>query len=200
MDPATTERGYLAMREWIKKNAVVAAVALLSLVLILGPAVAQSVDLFLGRALKTNGEASGGATDRSIVIAGYDGANYRMVHVDAAGDIQADVIVEPVPAATVATSTIACTDAGASLALNADTISARIWNTSLVSDVCLALAAAPAYGTPAGCEAILEPWAGNGTANLIYETPANVAVGGQTVYCDMGVAETATVTVVEYRK
>jgi len=189
------------MWEWMKKNSVIVVVSLLALVVIVGPAVAQSVDLYLGRALKTDGEAiTVAGTDRAITVGGTDGSNYYPALVDATGAFQVDATITPVAAATVATGTIACTDAGASVLLNAATVTARIWNTSTTDEVCVALAAAPSHGTPSECEAQLEPWAGNGTANLIYETPSGLAVGGQTIYCDMAAGKTATVTVVEYRK
>ena len=101
---------------------------------------------------------------------------------------------------SVANVNLACTDAGASQALNSAAVSARLWNTSTTDDVCISLASAPDYGTPKQCEAILEAWGGNGSANLVYETPSSMAIGAQTVYCDMAAGKSATVVITEYRQ
>ena len=79
---------------WAGRHAVslLVAVAALGVAAEFGPALAQSADLLLARALHIDGDVSTGATDRAVVIQGDDGVNYRTVSTDASGDLQVDVL------------------------------------------------------------------------------------------------------------
>ena len=62
---------------WAGRHAVslLVAVAALGVAAEFGPALAQSADLLLARALHIDGDVSTGATDRAVVIQGDDGAD-----------------------------------------------------------------------------------------------------------------------------
>jgi len=80
------------MLDWVKKNIVALAVAVAALAITAPFVAAQSVDLFLGRALKIDGTDSTTATDRAIAIAGDDGTLYQTIRTDSDGHLQTDVL------------------------------------------------------------------------------------------------------------
>lgn len=127
--------------------------------------------------------ANGGALPAlTKVVSGYDGANVRVLHTDASGDLQIDVLTSALPtgAATSANqateiASLASIDAGIPAALGAATI-ANSMPVNIASDQTVPISAA-SLPLPAGASTSALQTTGNTSlASIDSKIPANLTV------------------------